>query len=875
MNPSPKSSETPSRAPGTRAALAPLFERPIEVEVAPWAADPLCATDASAEPDECVDGRARRVVRCVVPCFNRRADLELLLEDLASIELDGPTHPHGSAPETGAHPWRVALDVVVVDNASAEPLSTCAVPPGLVVQFVRSEVNTGGSGGFNLGLLHVLRARRERGVEPGQKRGGGVEFIWMLDSDARLERGALVALVEAFDADPARVGVGSALKDPKTGKIYEIGGKVLHRRGGFGPVHKGDEDSAPMPREALRSDYVAACSFMVRPGAVEAAGLLPDVFIKADDVEWGVRLARTTGGTIVAEPRSIAIHPCFDRFETWIRYYYARNLFVPIAAVGRGPLTRMAACVREIARGAAQAAMGRMDLARMHVAGLRDAARGVTNGKGPEHVVRFEPFKPLSSLRATLEDELGRDLLACTPIWIHPELRADARLYDTIRGELSGIALSQTGRSARVGRVGPGARDVRGLLRAARAMCAELAGAMARLLVGSSRRIAIVPTRGRPTSWCRGDVQVNLAPEGFVVRRTARVRERAGLLADVVRVVAGSIGPTARLVAGPLRMEPWACAIERTARAETLSIVLLSHNRREELLRTIDAIASNPMARGAELIVVDNASKDGSAAAVRARAPHARVVALRENIGVGGFNRGVAEASGDVVLVLDDDAIPDIASGGCAIERAMEVLRARPDVWAVALHPKHPSNAKSEWSFAPEEGAPTDDWPVMGCANLVRRWAWSLAGGYEQDFFLYRNDTDLALKIRRLGGRVYFDPALVVWHNSPIAARKSDRWLRAATRNWIWVAKRHGHGLDTITGSLVGWLWAHRLAGLHPARHARVLAGAWDGFVRRAPPLPLTVQAAPVSRERGVHSLLKRRFEARRGPDGGATAAGA
>src|SRR5690606_34605702 len=90
--------------------------------------------------------------------------------------------------------------------------------------------------------------------------------------------------------------------------------------------------------------------------------------------------------------------------------------------------------------------------------------------------------------------------------------------------------------------------------------------------------------------------------------------------------------------------------------------------------------------------------------------------------------------------------------------------------------------------------APRDDWPVMGCGNLVRRSAWQAVGGYEESFFLYRNDVDLALKLLAAGGKgggVWFDPTWVVWHDSPAAApnrRKSLRWFELATRNWIWLA---------------------------------------------------------------------------------------
>lgn len=807
-------------------AIRPMgLARPVEVQIAP----PESPVRSDSVP-------VRRI-RCVVPCFNRRADLELLLKDLSVIRLDGP-HGGGSA---AAPPWRAELDVLVVDNASTRPLSEAAVPEGLRVEFLRSELNTGGSGGFNLGLSRALSDRRDDTV--------ACELIWMLDSDARVERDALVALVDCFDEDPARVGVGSALRDPATGRIYEIGGKVFGGGGGFGPMHAGDDDARPIKPTPLKSDYVAACSFMVRPGAVEAAGLLPDVFIKADDVEWGVRLARATGGTVVAAPKSIAIHPCFDRFETWVRYYYARNVFVPMATVGQGRLTRFRKAMRETLRAAGQTMMQRPDLAGMHIAGLRDAARGVTNGKAPEEITRFEPFTPIDALRDTLQKHLSESgkPLRGRSVYIHPYLNVPTSVREKVRTQLGAA-----GAIVVEPRPPQADRKTRKWVDTVRMpVYRSLPGAMWRALTGVPRAIAIVPTRGRPESWLQGRTQVQLAPEGFVIRRPRRFIE----LRNALRTLAAGSRHALSLAINPLRVEPWPDAIPPSERAvSTLSIVVLSHNRRGALLETLEALSRDDATRDAELIVVDNASTDDSADAVRDRFPRARVIELATNIGVGAFNRGVAEATGDVVLVLDDDAIPEPG----AVARAMDILRERAGAWAVTLHPRHPSDGRSEWPFAGQ--SPSDDWPVMGCANLVRRWAWARAGGYDPAFFLYRNDTDLALKIRRLGGRVHFDPTLVVQHHSPIARRKSDRWLRCATRNWVWLAKRHARGPSRLRAIVMGWAWAHRLAGPNPVRHVRVLIGVAQGIFRAAPPLPLTVLAAPPEPGGGLDRVIDARM---------------
>jgi hypothetical protein len=205
---------------------------------------------------------------------------------------------------------------------------------------------------------------------------------------------------------------------------------------------------------------------------------------------------------------------------------------------------------------------------------------------------------------------------------------------------------------------------------------------------------------------------------------------------------------------------------------------------------------------------------------------------------VGAFNLGVVTARSETVLVLDDDAWPDERG----VAGALRVLGERPEVAAVTFHPRHPGSGGSEWRFADLGAGGRDDWPVMGCGNLIRRSAWLELGGYEAEFFLYRNDVDLALKLLGAGWRVYFDPDWVVWHESSGAARKSVRWQLLATRNWVWLAKRHGRGLGLggLLGALLGLLWAHRLAGLRVGSQWATLRGVAEGLWRGPPSPPAT-----------------------------------
>lgn len=262
-----------------------------------------------------------------------------------------------------------------------------------------------------------------------------------------------------------------------------------------------------------------------------------------------------------------------------------------------------------------------------------------------------------------------------------------------------------------------------------------------------------------------------------------------------------------------------------------LSVVILAFNRRDALRSTLRQLAATLASEPHETIVADNASSDGTLDMLRAEFPHVRALAMPTNLGVEAFNRAAASATGDELLILDDDAWPDPAS----LRAAREAMALDPSVGAVALCPIHPRTHRREW---PQITAPSDACPIMGCANLVRTEAWRRVGGYESAFFLYRNDTDLALKLGGAGYRVLVDPAWFAWHDSPATSVKSDRWLELATRNWCWLARRHGTALTRRRAIALGVLWACVQAGLDPDRLTRVFRGAWHGCMTKAPPLP-------------------------------------
>lgn len=223
----------------------------------------------------------------------------------------------------------------------------------------------------------------------------------------------------------------------------------------------------------------------------------------------------------------------------------------------------------------------------------------------------------------------------------------------------------------------------------------------------------------------------------------------------------------------------------------TLSVLIVAWNSREELARSLPALLPE-LGEGDELIVVDNDSSDGTAEAVAALAPAARIVQSGGNIGfAAGCNAGAGQARGDLLVVLNPDAAPRPGFGE-AIRRpwleergwvAWQALVADGDGTTInsAGNPVHFTGIV----WAGGHGDPIGEAPPAGevaalsgaCLAIPRR-AWEEAGGFPERFFLYHEDVDLSLRLRLGGGALGIEPAAVVDHDYEFGAREHKwRWL--------------------------------------------------------------------------------------------------
>jgi GT2 family glycosyltransferase len=213
-----------------------------------------------------------------------------------------------------------------------------------------------------------------------------------------------------------------------------------------------------------------------------------------------------------------------------------------------------------------------------------------------------------------------------------------------------------------------------------------------------------------------------------------------------------------------------------------VSVVIVNWNAGEALAACVASLVD---AAPAEVVIVDNASTDGSLAAVRARHPDVRVLENTENVGfAAGATQGAAAAGGDVLVFLNPDArlLPGaltalvdalvhtpgagIAGGGLVDERGRwEPAHARFDPVAHLVFDTTPGRLASRWRHRPW----VVDW-VYGTFMAVRRDVFRQLGGFDARYFVYGEDMDLCHRAARLGTRTIHVPAARAVHGRNVSA---------------------------------------------------------------------------------------------------------
>lgn len=278
-----------------------------------------------------------------------------------------------------------------------------------------------------------------------------------------------------------------------------------------------------------------------------------------------------------------------------------------------------------------------------------------------------------------------------------------------------------------------------------------------------------------------------------------------------------------------------------TALAERVTLVMTTRDRRERALETIGSCRRLP--GSPPIVVVDDASQDGTAAAVRGQFPDVRVIRRDRSAGAAARNDAVAVATTPYVAFVDDDSgwAPD------ALGRAADVLDADPRIGLVAARmlvgpEQHDDPVNVLMATSPLRDPTLPGPEVLGflsCGAVVRRQAFLTVGGFEPRFHLGGEEELFALDLRRHGWRSVYLAELIA-HHAPADGDARPGRPRRHVRNALWTAWLRRRPLGALQVTLAGV----RGAVGDPA-HRRGVVDAVRGLpwvLRARTPLPAAIE---------------------------------
>ncbi|MCW2951651.1 MAG: hypothetical protein JWQ48_821 [Conexibacter sp.] len=226
-----------------------------------------------------------------------------------------------------------------------------------------------------------------------------------------------------------------------------------------------------------------------------------------------------------------------------------------------------------------------------------------------------------------------------------------------------------------------------------------------------------------------------------------------------------------------------------------LAVVIVTHDSSAALPATLAALAPQ-LREDDELLIVDNASSDGTPGVARDALPRAQVHETGANLGfAAACNVGAEQTNAPLLLFLNPDA--QTAPGCLDALRAAAVAHADWGAWQafVTLSGGERINTSGgivhflgfgwagECDAVVRSGVDREVAFASGAALVVRREAWSHVDGFDPDYFMYVEDVDLSLRLRLAGYGVGIARAAVVEHDYDFD-KGTRKWLLLETNRW-------------------------------------------------------------------------------------------
>lgn len=317
-------------------------------------------------------------------------------------------------------------------------------------------------------------------------------------------------------------------------------------------------------------------------------------------------------------------------------------------------------------------------------------------------------------------------------------------------------------------------------------------------------------------------------------------------------------------------MAPRNLGIDMTSdNAPKLSIIVISYNTREMTLKCLETVVAETLNTEFQLIIIDNASTDGSAEAIDAQyGGTADVVLSERNLGFAAANNLAAEmAEGEYILLLNPDT--EILDG--AIDKLMAFSQENTEakIWGgrtvfadFSLNPASSWGKMTLWGLAATvtglsslfrnssifnvEGMGNWDRKgnrhvdiVTGCFLLISREFWILLGGFDKEFFMYGEEADLCLRAAKLGANpLSTSAAVIVHHGGASETVQSDKLVRLLNAKYKLIEKHFPQNTRWLAkGLLTLWPWtryiSHSFLSAVGRAKSSLLAETWKDVWKR------------------------------------------
>jgi GT2 family glycosyltransferase len=313
-----------------------------------------------------------------------------------------------------------------------------------------------------------------------------------------------------------------------------------------------------------------------------------------------------------------------------------------------------------------------------------------------------------------------------------------------------------------------------------------------------------------------------------------------------------------------------------------VSTVVVNLSQREALLECIASLerALERVAGSSDITVVDNGSDDGSTEALRAAHPAVRVIENGANLGfAAAVMKGVAESEGEWVLLLNNDATVEAD----AVVELLAAAAGRPEVGSVAAQLRFADGSERINSAgfgvdrlgiafehklgdlpAAGESEPVEVFGASGGAALFRRTMLEDVGGYDESFFVYLEDADLAWRARIRGWRALYAPRAIGHHHHSLTTVHGSRfkYLHVGRNRVRVLAKNASSRQLLIYGpAIVTYDVAYVVFAAFADRTLAPLQGRLRGLSewRRYRPRPAPRRSVALDRPRGLRAALRRR----------------